>query len=250
MVERGRRASVSTYFADGAFAVDGIVALPEAAAHHARVKRQAAGDRVRLTNGAGQVAEGAIRRIARTEVEVQVDAVRVVPRPAPLALYAPVGDRERMLWLAEKATELGATSWHPVSFRRSRSVSPRGEGAAFAQKVRARMIGAVEQSGGAWLPELHGEITVEAAARVDAPATRFLLDAEGGRFDAGPAAAGAAIILGPEGGMEPDERDLLVAGGWRPVALAATILRFETAGVAAMAIVRAAHLSPAGEPHG
>ena len=78
---------------------------------------------------------------------------------------------------------------------------------------------------------------------------RYLLDATGARFDAGLATAGAAIILGPEGGMEPDERALLVEGGWRPSALAPTILRFETAGVAAMAIVRAAHLSPVEDPH-
>lgn len=242
---------MSTLFVEGALAVGVPVRLPEAAAHHARVKRQAVGDRVRLSNGAGLLADGTITRIARAAVDVEVTALRAVPRPTPLALYAPVGDRDRMLWLAEKATELAITSWHPVVFHRSRSVSPRGEGQAFASRVRARMISALEQSGGAWLPEIHEEIPVEhATGGDDAPPARYLLDAGGGRFDPAGAERGAAIILGPEGGLERDERDLLVEGGWRPVALAATILRFETAGVAAVAVVRAAHTSPVEEANG
>lgn len=232
---------MTTFHADGPLEAGRSAELPEAAAHHARVKRLAVGDAVRLTDGAGRVAEGTIARIARAAVEVAVASVRDVPRPGPLVLYAPVGDRDRMLWLAEKATELGITEWRPVVFERSRSVSPRGEGPAFAAKVRARMIAALEQSGGAWLPEVHAETDVEGAADAAGPSARYLLDAAGGRFDAEGASAGAAVVLGPEGGMLPAERERFVAAGWRPVTIAASILRFETAGIAAVAILRAAH---------
>lgn len=232
---------MTTFHAEGPLEAGRATELPEAAAHHARVKRLAVGDAVRLTDGAGRVAEGTIARIARAAVEVAVASVRDVPRPGPLVLYAPVGDRDRMLWLAEKATELGITEWRPVVFQRSRSVSPRGEGPAFAAKVRARMIAAVEQSGGAWLPDVHPETDVEGAADAAGPPARYLLDAAGGRFDARGARAGAAVVLGPEGGMLPAERERFVAAGWRPVTIAASILRFETAGIAAVAILRAAH---------
>lgn len=241
MVERGRRTTLSTFYVQGALQGGATVELPEAAAHHARVKRHQVGDVVSLTNGEGRTASGVIARIAKSVVAVEVHDVRDVPRPTPLMLLAPVGDRDRMLWLAEKATELGITEWRPVVFARSRSVSPRGEGEAFAAKVRARMISALEQSGGAWLPAISPEIHVPDAATIEQPAARYLLDAAGGRFDPSPAAAGAAVVLGPEGGMEPGERALFVTEGWRPVALAATILRFETAGIAALGVLRAAH---------
>lgn len=232
---------VSTFYVEGPLEPGRTAVLPEAAAHHVRVKRLATGERVGVTDGAGRLALGTITRIARASVDVAVDSVREVPRPAPLVLYAPVGDRDRMLWLAEKAAELAVTEWRPVVFNRSRSVSPRGEGATFAAKVRARMIAALEQSGGAWLPAVHPEVSAGEAAAAVRPEARYLLDAAGGRFDAAGARDGAAVALGPEGGMEPDERARFIAAGWRPVALAATILRFETAGIAALAILRAAH---------
>lgn len=247
-MERGGGAAVSTYFAEGSVSIDGVVALPEGAAHHVRVKRQVVGDRVHVTDGAGHLASGTIARIARSVVEVRLDHVRRVPPPAPLVLFAPVGDRDRMLWLAEKAAELAITCWQPVVFHRSRSVSPRGEGSAFAAKVRARMVSALEQSGGAWLPEIRPELDVAEAARAATPGARYLLDARGRRFDVAPAAGGAAVMLGPEGGLEPAERALLIDAGWRPSALATTILRFETAGIAAVALVRAAH-TPLVEAH-
>jgi hypothetical protein len=44
--------------------------------------------------------------------------------------------------------------------------------------------------------------------------------------------------LGPEGGIEPEELDSLGSLGWRKARLASTTLRFETAGIAAVAVIR------------
>jgi 16S rRNA (uracil1498-N3)-methyltransferase len=57
------------------------------------------------------------------------------------------------------------------------------------------------------------------------------------------------IALGPEGGMEPVERESLIAGGFAPVRLATGTLRFETAGIAAIAIA-VAGLSLSGNKNG
>jgi 16S rRNA (uracil1498-N3)-methyltransferase len=72
----------------------------------------------------------------------------------------------------------------------------------------------------------------------------IILDASGGpllgvlgRLDKEP-----TILLGPEGGIEADELAFLEANGWRPARLASTTLRFETAGIAAIAVIRAAQL--------
>jgi 16S rRNA (uracil1498-N3)-methyltransferase len=163
----------------------------------------------------------------------------VVPPPPAIDLFVPVADRDRMLWLAEKATELAIASWHPVRFHRSRSVSPRGEGPSFADKVRGRMIAALEQSAGAWLPAIHPEIGLESLPALVAAGQRLLLDVEGVPLLQQRERGAASLIVGPEGGLEPDERSRLIHDGWIPVSLAPTTLRFETAGIAATAVLRA-----------
>ena len=55
---------------------------------------------------------------------------------------------------------------------------------------------------------------------------------------------GAALTFGPEGGIEAGEVALLESAGGQPVAIAPATLRFETAGVAGVAILRAASLTP------
>ena len=120
------------------------------------MRRLEPGARVQVLDGAGAVATGTLTRVAKSGATVTIEEVAHVTAPAAVHLLAPIADRDRMLWLAEKTTELGLTSWRAVMWRRSRGVSPRGEGTAFHAKVRARMIAALTQSGGAWLPARAG----------------------------------------------------------------------------------------------
>lgn len=219
----------------------GVVALGEDAAHHARVRRLETGAPVTLRDGAGAVADGHIRRVTKSALEIDVAALRREPPPPPVHLLAPVGDRDRMLWLAEKATEVGVASWRPVLWHRSRSVLPRGEGEAFAGKVRARMAQALAQCEGAWLPAVLAEVTPERIAHIVAPGARVVLDAEGDAFDAvvPDGSETVTLALGPEGGLEPDELAVLEAAGFRRARLPGNILRFETAGAVGVAFARA-----------
>ena len=248
-MERPPRA-VTTFFAPETPVSGTPLTLGADVAHHARVRRLDTGAWVRLTDGAGTTGEGAIVRITKQSVIVDVTSVSLADPPAPVHLVVPVADRDRMLWLAEKATELGLTSWRPLLWRRSRSVAPRGEGSMFQGKVRARMISALEQSGGAWLPASYPDATVERAIASAPPGARLLLDADGEPILDAALAGPVTSAVGPEGGVEPDERDMLVAAGWTPVSLGNTILRFETAGVAALATVRAALHRAAGRTQG
>jgi len=248
-VERGDRPAVGTFYSRAPFSSGGVVRLSEAAAHHARVKRLEPRDCVRLTNGAGEIASGTIASLDRSAVDVVVEAVDTIAAPAPIHLRVPVADRDRMLWLAEKATELGVTTWQAVRFRRSMSVSPRGEGGVFADKLRLRMIAALEQSTGAWLPRILPDTTLDALdASGDtlpivldicgAPLAHTLAHTLAARPSAEP-----VLLVGPEGGVETDERDLLAARGWTAASLAPSTLRFETAGIAAVAVARAERAS-------
>jgi 16S rRNA (uracil1498-N3)-methyltransferase len=238
-VERTDRAPVATFFATDPLIAGGTVTLSEEAAHHMRVARVAVGDCIALRDGAGRAAIGTIVKIARASALIEVSETSELSRPAAIHLLAPVADRERMLWLAEKATELGVTSWRPVVWRRSKSVSPRGEGPTFQTKVHARMTSALIQSGAGWLPDIFPESTIERAVAAAPLGTRVLLAKDGESIIRVPMKAPVTIALGPEGGMEPSERDVFIGAAFLPVKLGDSTLRFETAGVAAVAIAAA-----------
>lgn len=259
--------ALPTFVSDEALAPGATLTLGEDAAHHMRVRRLDVGARVRVLDGQGMRGEGLLVQLAKRHASVTIETAEQVPPPSPIHLLLPVADKDRMLWLAEKAAELGVASWRPVMFRRSKHVTPRGEGPTFQQKLRARMVSALEQSGSAWLPTMFPEATVEHAIAARPDGAALLLDAEGdplldvlGRERAplgGLAAAAFAVpdpavapdaarteavtlVVGPEGGLEPAERDAFVAGGFHLAALGASVLRFETAAIAAVAAVRAA----------
>jgi 16S rRNA (uracil1498-N3)-methyltransferase len=239
-VERTDQPTVATLFADGELLeAGGSVTLGEDVAHHLRVRRLDVGAAVGLLDGAGRRASGTLVKLAKSQAVLSVERVEELDALPPVHLLVPVADRERMLWLAEKAAELGATSWRPVLWKRSRSVSPRGEGAGFQAKVRQRMIQAVTQSENPWTPTLFPDATPAAAAAATPTGTRLVLDVDGesiGRVDLrGP----VSVAVGPEGGLERSELEALEQSGFRRVALAGHILRFETAAVAALAVVRA-----------
>ena len=243
------RTAVATFFAAEPLVAGGTVTLSDEAAHHIRVARVAVGECVALRDGAGRAAVGTLVKVSKNSALVDVSETSEIPRPAPIHLLAPVADRERMLWLAEKAMELGVTSWRPVIWRRSKSVSPRGEGPMFQAKVRARMTSALIQSGSGWLPDMFPEATIERAVAAAPLGTRILLAKDGEPIVGVPMRAPITIALGPEGGMEPAERDLFIGAAFLPVKLGSSTLRFETAGVAAVAIA-AASLAPSRQSNG
>jgi 16S rRNA (uracil1498-N3)-methyltransferase len=242
VVECTDRSAVATFFSADGFAVGATITLSEEAAHHIRVARVGIGECVALRDGVGKAALGTLVKVSKSSALVDVSETSELPRPAPIHLLAPVADRERMLWLAEKATELAVTSWRPVVWRRSKSVSPRGEGPMFQAKVRARMTSALIQSGGGWLPDVFPESTVErAVAAAPVGGTRLLLAKDGEPIVGVPMRTPITIALGPEGGMEQSERDAFIGAAFLPVKLGDSTLRFETAGVAAVAIAAASH---------
>lgn len=250
-MERADLAGLASFFASEPFVAGRTITLGEDAAHHARVRRLDVGERVRLVDGAGTIGVGRLVRVAKSHAVVELDEVESVEPMPSVHLLVPIADRERMLWLAEKSAELALTSWRPVMWRRSRSVSPRGEGAGFQAKVRARMISALAQSGGAWLPTLFPDATVDRAiAASPSGGTRVLLEPDAPPLLALTVCAPVILALGPEGGLEVDERELLRAGGFVAASLAGNVLRFETAGIAALALARGALAATPRDMHG
>jgi 16S rRNA (uracil1498-N3)-methyltransferase len=244
VVERDRRAAIATFYCEGPL-VAGIPVTPsDDVRNHLRARRLGDGDTVQLTNGEGLLGAATLRARGKRDLELAVSSVKNVARQPAIHLRAPVADRDRMLWLAEKSTELEVASWQGVRFRRSASVTQRGEGTGFSAKLRARMISAVEQSGGAWLPSILPDGDVESLTQE--PSLRVVMDAGGDPLLSvigQNAADGIILLVGPEGGIEDEERTMLEHAGWGRASLGASTLRFETAAVAAIAVARAAQCS-------
>jgi 16S rRNA (uracil1498-N3)-methyltransferase len=239
MVERPDKAVVATFFSQEAFFAGASTTLGEDAAQHARVLRLGPGETVGLRDGNGNAGAGTVARLTKKSLTVDVNETWELQAHPPVHMLVPVADRDRMLLLAEKITELGATSWRPVMWRRSRSVGPAGDGPAFNSRVRGRMISALIQCGGGWLPEIHPSAPVTRAIAAAPEGSRFLLDANAeGSLIASELNEPVVLAVGPEGGFDSRERDEILAAGFTPVSLAGETLRFETAGIAALAIVR------------
>lgn len=225
--------------------------LADGEADHARALRLQDGDSIRVTDGGG--------RLWRARFEVGPDGPACVPEEPleapgclPVELAFGVANRKRTLWLVEKAVELGVLSLQPVEFRRSRSVADAGRSPSFWRKAARRGLSALKQCGGARLPEfgpvrdLHAYLardvrpTPGGALAEEGP--DVLLDREADRGLAAAvsgwrAAPPLCLLLGPEGGLTAEERAACREAGFEAASLGPRTLRFETAGVAALAVV-------------
>lgn len=221
------------------------LALPAGAARHAQVLRLQPGDAVTLFDGRGGEWRAAITRMGRSSVEVLIGEHLPVEREAPRAVHLAVGlmAAERMDWLVEKATELGAASITPLLMARS---SLRLAGERAARKTahwQAVAAAACEQSGRNRVPELRAPCPLPdwLALRHDAARCLLSLDATAHglrqQMDNLPAGAAVALLSGPEGGLTADEETTACAAGFAPCSLGPRILRAETAPLAALALL-------------
>ena len=223
------------------------LALPPGPARHVQVLRLQPGHAITLFDGAGGQWSARITRMGRSEVEVQVEAHHGVEREAARPVHLAVGlmAAERMDWLVEKATELGATSLTPVLCERS-SLRLTGERAA---KKRAHWqavaVAACEQSGRNRLLDVREQLSFsELLKQAELPGhARWVLSLAaaaaplGERRSALAPATPVRLLSGPEGGLSPAEDAAARAAGWAPVALGARVLRAETAPLAALAVL-------------
>jgi 16S rRNA (uracil1498-N3)-methyltransferase len=203
---------------------------------------------VELFDGAGGSALGRIVRVHRREVAVTVAEVRPPTSPpeprVTLAFAVPKGNR--LDWLLEKTTELGAAHLAPVTFERSITGWDK-----LSSAKRARWLGhsiaAAKQAGLDWLPEIADPRPLAAflkdAAGDDAAggALRLFgdLSAEAvpirDTISGGARLRRACLVIGPEGGLAESEREALRRAGFVGVRLGRTTLRIETAAVALLA---------------
>lgn len=227
--------------------VGGVVVLRGAEAHHAAVVRRVRpGEPVTIGDGRGVWLEGSCEDVTPKEVAVRVTARRVEPQPTPRLVLVQAlakGDRDELA--VQAATELGVD--RVVPWQAARSVSrwsgPKlDKGVARWESITRE---AAKQAHRAWIPDVSAPVTTAQLAEqaasasvlvleptAEAPLTAQLLKPVDERD--------IVLVVGPEGGIAPEELDALVAAGAVLVRLGDTVLRTSTAGPAALAVASAA----------
>ena len=219
---------------------DRVVLRGSEGRHAATVRRLRPGEVVDVCDGRGGRATCTVRGVARDEVVLDVRSRTVEPEPEPrLVLVQALAKGERGELAVELATEIGVDEVVPWAAARCvvRWEGPRGERALERWRSTAREAG--KQSRRARLPTvapLHS--TPQVAERVRAASGLVLSETAPTRLAEVPlpAAGEVVLVVGPEGGIAPDE---LAALGGTPVRLGPEVLRTSTAGAAAAAVVSA-----------
>jgi 16S rRNA (uracil1498-N3)-methyltransferase len=206
------------------------------------VMRRRDGDAIALFNGRDGEWRARVevfeRRRCRVSIEAQSRPQR--PEPGPALLFAPL-KRIRQEFLIEKATELGVASLAPVLCRRS--VVDRIN----RNRLLAIAIEAAEQCGRLTLPEVEQPLPLAERLADRANGDCLFVGDETGNglplADALDEHGSGDLLIGPEGGFDPEEMaELRAHDGVVPISLGPRTLRAETAALAALACWQALYV--------
>jgi 16S rRNA (uracil1498-N3)-methyltransferase len=211
----------------------------EHADHLVRVLRARVGQEFDIATGA-TVRRGRITNLQDGRIEFELgEEVHVAPVPTITLLLA-IFKFDRMEWAIEKCTELGVSRIVPVIARRT-DVHLASAAAKRAERWRRIALQAAEQSRRAAPPEISAPVKLQDAV-TSAPGARRIVLAESEHQtllrDVLALHRSEEIVLaaGPEGGWADEEMQLFQKSGWISASLGSTILRAETAAIAAAAI--------------
>jgi 16S rRNA (uracil1498-N3)-methyltransferase len=213
--------------------------------HGATVKRIGVGERVVLADGLGQRADAVVEGVGVGELHLRLNAITQEPQPDPRFILIQAltkGDRDEQA--IEAATELGVDEVVPWQAMRS-IVIWRGERAARSlRKWESVVLAAAKQSRRARLPLVSPPANHAAVIhRIEGAALALVLHEEAASPLAGlelPSSGEVVLIVGPEGGIGPDELSAFVGAGAVAVRLGPGVLRSSSAGPAALAVMSAA----------
>ena len=223
-------------------AVGDMLELSPEQAHHIRsVLRLQGGDRLSVFDGAGGEWVARIETMDRRRVQLVVEQLLAGEATDPdfeVVLFQAYCRPERMEWLLQKGCEVGL---HEVRlFRGQRGEGPPASDSRVARWRRV-MIEACKQCGRRRVP---GIVPIKFLPCVPDGVQAFLADPETEISLAGQLRDSESttcwVAVGPEAGLDDEERAAAIQGGWLPVSLGPRVLRTETAGMAATVLILAA----------
>ena len=210
-------------------------------AHHAvAVRRLREGEHVVLTDGVGTSATGEVATTGKRVFTVTVSEVTHAERPAPaftVVQALPKGERGELA--VEVLTEVGVDVIVPWAASRSVAAWKGDRAAKSHAKWQATAREAAKQSRRSWAPTVSPlASTADLVGLVAGADLAVVLHEDASGSLAGlavPASGRIVVVVGPEGGIAPDELSVLTDAGALSVRLGDEVLRTSTAGVVAVA---------------
>ena len=235
------------------------LSLPAGTARHVQVLRLQPDHEITLFNGQGGEFKAVVTHMGRSEVSVRVGEHHPVERELNIQvhLWSSITANERMDWLLEKATELGAATLLPITAERSvlkLKVERADKKLAHWQAIA---VASSEQCGRNRVLQVGQAITLTqalehlSAASSPSRSARWVLSLSPGtrllqemiqtirpaRGQGATQPTEVIVLSGPEGGLSPAEEAQAIAAGFVPVSLGNRVLRAETAPVAVLSAI-------------
>ncbi len=237
------------FFVPAALLQENEVTLTDQLAHQlSHVLRLSRGEHVVLLDGLGGAYEAELQEVAPHRATARI-VKKSFPRTEPrlrLILYQALPKGKKMDWVLQKGTELGVSAFVPMTTERSIVQNPARIGKSRIARWQRIVTEAAEQSGRAYLPQVmpvqqfvdvcqqapEGALALVASMGADV-CPRPLRQA----LEVTPFPQEVWLFIGPEGGFTLGEVQSARQAGMIPISLGPRILRTETAGLAAAAII-------------
>ena len=228
-------------FTDSPLTIGSRCDLDDNAANHAgRVLRMQAGQPLLLFNGDGNDYTATITESGKKRVEVAVEGAteNLTESSLEIVLGQTLSKGDRMDYAVQKAVEMGVTRIVPLATERSEVKLKGDREDKRLRHWRQVAISAAEQCGRARVPDILPVMTLPDWFKHTGDCDLLLVLHHRSEQSLGSMATPTriALLIGPEGGLSPDEILSAEAAGFLPVALGPRVLRTETAPVAAMAL--------------
>ena len=223
--------------------------------HAALVRRLQVGERLDLTDGGGLVAQCVVLRSDGQALDLEILDLLHSPAPNPrITVVQALPKADRGETAVETMTEIGVDAVIPWSAARSITQWRGDRGAKSLAKWRSTAAEASKQARRAWWPEvgdimsttqvakLLASVTVPAVLHESAEqslADLILPPSPSSDPEAAPTAHEVVLVVGPEGGISPEELRAFTEAGGVPYRMGPTVLRTSTAGTAAAAVLLA-----------
>ena len=208
--------------------------------HLARVLRARVGQEFDIATGHA-VRRGRVASVAEGRVEFELGEELSARTRVQITLLLAIFKFDRMEWAIEKCTELGISRIVPVIARRT-DAHLAGASPKRAERWRRIALQAAEQSRQTNPPAVTSPVKLQVAIEIKAGLRIVLAESGNGSslrsvLQSQPPSQETALAIGPEGGWTKDELDQFDKMGWISASLGSTVLRTETAAIAATAIL-------------
>ncbi len=211
--------------------------------HLIRVLRVRSGEALEVFDGRGTVFTAQVGDVGAEAATLTLGPGAPQPAPRAITIVQGLPKAEKLEWVLQKSTELGAAAFMPVFSERT-VIKPSGREDTKVQRWQRIVEEAARQSGRADVPVVHAPQPLLDAVRALEGALVLVLDEEEEALPLSAAVATAlstsqplAILIGPEGGLSRAEVAQLQQRGAVPVTLGRRVLRTETAALAALAVL-------------